>query len=194
VLTAQLKEIDREKEDFLKASQSGEHARMAQLIELICAVDGQGSENQNEIQEFQADSASKEAQYRAELTTLTSEITKTHEKQRTAAQQRRGRIAALQSEIDVIESEFSGKMANAARIGEKLRVALGMVKQRKQEVLQAEKQRSTDRSKLLRENSALRRKIFALETQIVRARGSASGLRREVSATVGARLTASLFL
>jgi hypothetical protein len=194
VLNAQLKELSRQKANFLNDMKLNEQARMSQLVELISDVDSQNTDSQQEINEFQNDSAVKESEYRVKINSLTSEITKLQERRENALQRRQQQFAVIHSEIDAIEREFGGKMEKATRIAEKLRLALGILKQRKQERVMAEKQRSAERSRLLKENSALRRKVFVLENQVSRAQRIVSGLRREVSATVGPRVTASLFL
>jgi hypothetical protein len=194
VLNSQLRELARQKADFLNQMKLREQDRMAQLVELISDIDTQNTDSQTEITEFQDDSAVKEAEYRVKINSLTSEITKIQGRRRIALQRRQQQFSALHSEIDAIETEFGGKMEKATRMAERLRLALGIVKQRKQERVTAEKQRSAERSRLLKENSALRRKIFMLENQVLRAQRTVSGLRREVSATVGPRVTASLFL
>jgi phage-related minor tail protein len=117
-----------------------------------------------------------------------------HERKVKAAEQRKRQIATLEDEIEAVEAEFAGKMDNASRVAMKLRATLEMLQKRKVERIVEEKQRSADRNRGLRENSKLRRRIFVLEQHVTRSREILYGLRRDVSATVGPRITASLFL
>lgn len=193
-IVEELEELARQRAEIANEAREEYAVRMQQLIEAIAAVDAQSAATQDAILDFQQRSAAKEDQYTADIARMNEEAKRIQKMTAEAKDQRTKQIAALEAEVEAAENDFAAKIEATARLAEKLRQSLQTTRQRKIEMMQAEKNRSAERTRLLKENSMIRRRLFLLENEVKRAKGSVFGLRKEVSGEVGPRRTTSLFL
>jgi hypothetical protein len=186
--------LEAERTRILEESKTEEEDNRKQLMALVVALDEQSFQFQTEIQELKQSMDAKEQEYERSLAKCVQQIATIQAKRDRVEEQRRQKIGEIQGEIDEIEADFRQKMREAARVAERLKGSLITVKARKSKELEAEQQRSTDQQRLLRENGELRVRICELENALEVEKDKFAVLRRELSATLGPRRTASLFI
>ena len=131
---------------------------------------------------------------RPKIKKLYTELDKIRDKRESSIVTRQEKIATLQAQIDKVEAEFRQKLKDASRVADKLKTALVNANLRKTQQLELEKKRSAEQRQLMQESFSLQQQNFSMQKELQKAKEESAILRRELSAKIGPRRTASLFL
>ena len=189
-----IQQLESQKRDILQSIKEDEHTSQSRIMELTMVLDEQDGQFQSEIEEVQEKMARKEEQYKSQLTKLYAELDKIRQRRETTLANRQEKIQALQAQIDRVEGEFRQKLKDASRIADKLKTTLMNANLRKTQQLEIERKRSAEQRQLLEESFSLKQQTFTIQKELQKAKEESAVLRRELSAKIGPRRTASLFL
>ena len=189
-----IQQLESQKRDILQTIKEDEHTSQSRIMELTMVLDEQDGQFQSEIEEIQEKMAKKEEQYKSQLAKLYSELDKIRQRRETTLANRQEKIQALQTQIDRVEGEFRQKLKDASRIADKLKTTLMNANLRKTQQLEIEKKRSAEQRQLMEESFSLKQQTFTMQKELQKAKEESTVLRRELSAKIGPRRTASLFL
>lgn len=187
-------ELEQLRRSVIDEYKSNQASHKSKTIEMTLALDDQDASYQKEIEEIKKKMEKKEQQYKEQLDKSFRQLSLIQERRASILSQRREKVTKLQDEIKEIQNEFHQKMRDATRVAEKLKTALINVNLRKSQQLKVEKDASSEQQALLRENFALQQQLFQMQKQLSSYKEEYSLLRKELSATIGPRRTASLFI
>ena len=138
--------------------------------------------------------ARKEQKYKETIDKLYSDLERIQDQRMETMASRKERVEELQSQIDKVEMEMKQKLREASKVTEKLKVALANSNMRMSHQMEVERRRAREQQELMREAFVLQQSVYGTEKRLERAKEEGSLLRRELSAKIGPRRTASLFL
>ena len=190
---AQIAELESKKRDLIRTLKDEEMTNKQRVTEMTMLLDDQETQFQREIQALQSEMQKKEEKYQNELNKLFAELDRTQMKRQATVETRKEKIANIQQQIDATENEFKEKLRQANRVAEKLKAALVNANLRKSQQLELERKRSQEQQDLLRESYSIQQNIGKLTKELEKAKKESAFLRRELSAKIGPRRTASLF-
>lgn len=188
-----IRQLEEQKRELLQEIKNDDNTNKSRLTELTMMIDEQNTEFQQEIQEFQDKMKKKEEQYQTQIEKIYAQLDQVQQKRQESGDSKVLRIKTIQDQIDKTENEFRSKISDATRVCEKLKTALANANIRKSQQLEIEKQRSQDQHSLMQENFQLQQKILEMKRDLKKAQDNSMLLRRELSARIGPRRTASLF-
>lgn len=185
--------LESKKRELLQTIKDQEAINKQRVTELTMILDENETRFQNETKALQEEMDKIEAKYNYDLKRLVSGLDRNQGKRAATLQKRQERIVQIQQQIDKTESNFKEKLRQANCVAEKLKSALVNANLRKSQQFELERQRSQEQHDLLRNSYALQQNIAKLKKELEKARKENSILRRELSAKLGPRRTASLF-
>lgn len=194
LLESKVNDMESQKGDLLSQIMQRRDGKKAQLMEATVELDNIATANHEDILRERRDMEAKEAAYKRQLEGLLLKMDRIHEQRRQIEQQKKDRVEHVRAEINAIEQEFRKKMHDAARVAEKLKMALMNANMRRAQELEYEKERLNGHSKLLQENCALKHEVARARRELESARQDSAMIRRELAGSIGPRRTASLFL
>lgn len=189
-----IEELETQKQELIQSIKEEEQTNQNRIMELTMMLDDQDCQFQREIDVIQDQLNRREEQYKQQLEKLYCEIDKIRSKRETTLATKQQRIQSLQGQIDSVENEFREKLRDASRVAEELKTTLVNANLRKERQLETEKRRSEEQRQLMQESLNLRQQTFAMQKELQKAKDESTVLRRELSAKIGPRRTASLFL
>ena len=189
-----INQLESQKRELLSAIKEDEHTNQNRIMELTMVLDEQDGKFQSEIEDLQEKMNKREEQYKQQLDKLYTELDKIRDKRESSIVTRQEKIATLQAQIDKVEAEFRQKLKDASRVADKLKTALVNANLRKTQQLELEKKRSAEQRQLMQESFSLQQQNFSMQKELQKAKEESAILRRELSAKIGPRRTASLFL
>ena len=188
-----IQQLEQQKHDLIQMMKDDERNNQGRLTEITSMMDVQEAQCEQEIKKIQEKMKAKEEHYYAQLNNLYAELQRAKDRRKAAADKRIEKVAALQAQIDRVESEYKEKIRQANKVAEKLKASLTTANLKKSQQLELEKRR-TEESRLLNEESlSLQQQVFEMQKDLQRAKEESQLRRRELSAQIGARRTASLF-
>ena len=187
-------ELEQLRRSVIEEYKSNQESHKSKTIEMTVALDNQDAAYQKEIENIKGKMEKKEQEYKEQLDKSFRQLSLIQERRASILTQRREKVLKLQDEIKEIQDEFHQKMRDATRVAEKLKTALINVNLRKSQQLRVEKDASSEQQALLRENYALQQQLYQMQKQLSNYKEEYSMLRKELSATIGPRRTASLFI
>ena len=188
-----INDLEAKKKELMNALKEEEKTNKQRVTELTMVLDEQETNFQKEIESLQQEMKKKDETYQSDLNRLFQELDRVQLKRETTVEKRKGKIANIQQQIDATESEFKEKLRQANRVAEKLKTALVNANLRKSQQLELERQRSQEQQELLIESYSIQKNIAKLTKELEKAKQESAFLRRELSAKIGPRRTASLF-
>lgn len=189
-----ISQLEEQKRNLLQEIKEEENNNKSRLMELTLVIDEQETEFQSEILEIQDQMRKKEEQYQQQLERISSQLDRVQRQRQENREVKKQKTDFIQSQIDRVEEEFKFKVSDATRVAEKLKTALVNANIRKSQRLQIDQQRSHEQQKLMHENLQIQQQMFAIQRDLKKARDNSSLLRRELSARIGPRRTASMFM
>ena len=192
--TDRITHLEMQKRELLQSMKDDEHFNEERLLELTSMMDGQETQFQREIEELQGEMKKKEDVYRQNVDRIYMDLENVQAQRQSNMTMRQEKLAALQDQITGVDAEFREKLKEASRVAERLKTALVNANLRKTQQLEIERQRSQEHKRLMKETFTLQQQIFTAERQLQKVREEGSLLRRELSAKIGPRRTASLFM
>jgi hypothetical protein len=193
-LTATFLESKRDRDAATREVKLSEVETQKKLVTMVVALDDHSIDHQKEVAEFDQARARREKEYEHELRQLLAQLAAVQQRRRAADEKRRESLARVETEIAAGQSDFEAKLRDARQLAERLRARLANAKIRKEESLRVERQRSDERTRSFREHSDLLIRASELEGEVGLAKEGLAGLRRELTAAVGARRAQSLFI
>ncbi|OHT11744.1 hypothetical protein TRFO_18724 [Tritrichomonas foetus] len=189
-----IQQLESQKRELLGQIKDDEHTNQNRIMELTMMLDEQDSRFQTEVEDLQEKMNKREEIYKQQLDKLYLELDKIRDKRETTMTARQEKIAALQAQIDRVENEFRQKLKDASHVADKLKTALVNANLRKTEQLKIEQKRSAEQRQLMQESFQLQQQNYTMQKELQKAKEDSALLRRELSAKIGPRRTASLFL
>jgi hypothetical protein len=191
IRVSRLEEQQRELVQIIRQEQRAADSRLAQLANVR---DEEEAEFAAEVEQIQAKMERQEELYRQQAERLSNELEGVRDVRRKAAAVNDRQIEEWQSKIERIDEEFRLQLRETTVTAETLKAALSSINLRKSERLEAERKGAQDRQNLRKETLHLQFEVFNKERQVQIARNESEALRRELSARIGTRRTASLFM
>jgi DNA repair exonuclease SbcCD ATPase subunit len=190
---SRIAELESKKRALMKTLKDEEKTNKQRAIELTVILDEQETSFQKKIEALQNEMKKKDEKYQEALNALFQNLDRVQVKRKATVEKRKEKIEKIQQQIIATETEFKEKLRQANRVAEKLKIALINANIRKSQQLELERQRSHEQQDLLRESYAVQQNIAKLSKELERAKQESAILRRELSAKIGPRRTASLF-
>jgi hypothetical protein len=190
----QLSHLECQKRELLHAIRDEQRIGNEKVHELTNVLNREQSEFASESERLSAKIERHEDAWQKQLQRLCEELDGVQTRKSQAAAANAEVLEEWQSRIEAADHDFRRQLREAARTAEGLRAAVMGVNLRKTEQLAAERRRSQSRQQLRTEGLSLRLETFNRQKQLEMAREKEGLLRRELSATIGTRRTASLFL
>lgn len=192
--TDRVTHLEQQKRELLQSMKDDEHVNEDRLLDLTSMMENQEAQFQREIEEMQGMMKKKEEVYRQNIDRIYTELENVQAQRQSNIDIRNEKLAALQEQIASVDAEYREKLKEASRVAERLKTALVNANLRKTQQLEIERQRSQEHKELMKETFTLQQQIFTAERQLQKLREEGSLLRRELSAKIGPRRTASLFM
>ena len=194
MMETKLSDMENQRGDILSQITQRRDGKKAQLMEATVELDNIAMAHHEDIARERREMEAKENAYRRQLEGMLAKMERIQEQRRGIEQQKQEQIAEVRTEIGVIEEEFRKKMRDAARVAEKLKMALVNANLRRSKELEYEKERLNAASQMLQENCALKQKVAQARRELESARQDSAMIRRELAGSIGPRRTASFFL
>jgi DNA repair exonuclease SbcCD ATPase subunit len=191
---ARISELEREKKDLMQAIRDDEHNARDRIIELTNALEESEADFKEEVAQMHADMKKQDETYRKQLERLYGQLETVQAKRAKAAAVNNSKIQAWEQKIDALDYGFKQRLNDAHKIVEGLKSSLTTANFRKAQHLEIEQKRAQDEQKFVQELLNLKQHVFNLQKQVEKAKEETVLLRRELSAKIGTRRTASLFL
>ena len=187
-------ELEEQKRELIQAIQDEQRSDNDRLSELSGMIHEQDNRFKAERDEISDQMSRKEAKYRNTIDKLYNDLERIQGQRMGAIENGKQRIAEIRGQIDKIETELRAKLRDANRITAKLKVKLTNANLRRTQQIEAQRERSREQQELMRESLVLQERVHGAERRLEKAREQTSLLRQELSAKIGPRKTASLFM
>lgn len=187
-------ELEEQKRELIQAIQEEQRSDNDRLSELSGMIHEQDNRFKAERDEISEQMSRKEAKYRNTIDKLYNDLERIQGQRMGAIENGKQRIAEIRGQIDKIETELRAKLRDANRITAKLKIKLTNVNLRRTQQIAAQRERSREQQELMRESLVLQERVHGAEKRLQKAREQTSLLRQELSAKIGPRKTASLFM
>ena len=187
-------ELEEQKRELIQAIQDEQRSDNDRLSELSGMIHEQDNRFKAERDEISDQMSRKEAKYRNTIDKLYNDLERIQGQRMGAIENGKQRIAEIRGQIDKIETELRAKLRDANRITAKLKVKLTNANLRRTQQIEAQRERSREQQELMRESLVLQERVHGAERRFEKAREQTSLLRQELSAKIGPRKTASLFI
>jgi hypothetical protein len=173
-----------------------EDAHMSQdrILELTMHLDEEEAEFKADVAQLNANMKKQDEGCKKQLDRLYLQLEQiqTKRSKRNAAAQTK--VKQWEQKIDGVDASFREKLSHENRMAETLKSSLIIANLRKTEQLEIEKRRALEEQQLVQESLTLKQELFDMKKQVEKAKEESGMLRRELSAKIGTRRTASLFL
>ena len=189
-----ISDLEDQKRELIQAIKEDERNNDDRLNDLQAMIDDQDNQFKIEREEIEEKMARKEEKYKETIDKLYTDLERIQTQRSETMATRKERVEDLQAQIDRVETEFKAKLREANRITEKLKTALMNTNLRKMQQMEVEKERSREQQQLMKESFQLQQRMYTAEKHLQKAKEEGSLLRRELSAKIGPRKTASLFM
>lgn len=187
-------ELEEQKRELIQAIQDEQRSDNDRLSELSGMIHEQDNRFKAERDEISDQMSRKEAKYRNTIDKLYNDLERIQGQRMGAIENGKQRIAEIRGQIDKIETELRTKLRDANRITAKLKIKLTNANLRRTQQIEAQRERSREQQELMRESLVLQERVHGAEKRLEKAREQTSLLRQELSAKIGPRKTASLFM
>ncbi|OHT12548.1 hypothetical protein TRFO_03542 [Tritrichomonas foetus] len=191
--TERIQQLESQKQELIQLIKEDERNNQNRITEITTMMDVQDSQFDKEIAKLQEKMKQKEEAYKTQLNSLYVELQRAKDKRKATTEKRQEKVSSLQAQIDRVENEYKEKIREANSVAEKLKTSLLNANIRKSQQLELERRR-TEESRMLNEESlSLQQQVFEMQKDLQRAKEESQLRRRELSAQLGPRRTASLF-
>ena len=187
-------DLEDQKRELMQAIRVDERSNDDRMSELYAMMEEQDNKFRIEREEMSEKLARKEQKYKETIDKLYSDLERIQDQRMETMASRKERVEELQSQIDKVEMEMKQKLREASKVTEKLKVALANSNMRMSHQMEVERRRAREQQELMRDAFVLQQSVYGTEKRLERAKEEGSLLRRELSAKIGPRRTASLFL
>ena len=192
--TDRITRIEAQKRELLQSLKEDEHNNEEMLNELTSLLEEQELKFQNEIDEIQNRMRKKEESYRQTMDRIHRELEKIQEQRHNNIAPRTAKLNQLQEQTEALELEFRQKLKEASTVAEKLKMMLVNANLIKSQQLEKDRQMSQEHNGLMKTSHSLQQQLFAAERHLEKLREESTLLRKQLSARIGPRRTASLFM
>jgi hypothetical protein len=191
---ARILELERAKRELMQSIREDAHNSLDRIMQLGMHLDNEEAEFKAEAGQLNANIKRQDETYKKRLERLYTQLETIQSRRVKVTEATEAKVRQWEEKIEAIDGSFRARLAEANRVAETLKSSLMTANIKKSQHLEIEKQRARDEQKLLQESMMLQQELFDMHKQVERAKEESGLLQRELSAKIGMRRTASLYL